>query len=94
MQKLMYLYSQIGNGDVGKVKQVLKGIAERLEHARTKHTKEEWENMGVMQAYKALMSEVSEVEDAIFNETQERVESELLDVIAVAVRMLNCEYKK
>lgn len=94
MQKLMYIYSQFGNGDIAQGKRILKQIAERLEHARNKHTQEEWSKGGILFSYNALHDEVYEVKNAIYYEEDYRTEEELLDVMAVAVRMLNCEYKK
>lgn len=92
MQKLMYIYYQFGNGDIAQGKRILKQIAERLEHARNKHTEQEWQNMNVMQAYNALNEEKHEVCKSICHETEERMQDELKDVIAVAVRMWNKEY--
>lgn len=92
MQKLAYIYTQIGNGNIYQGKEILFEIAKRLNHARQNHPKKEWQNMNVMHAFNALNDEKSEVCRAICNETEERMQSELLDVIAVAVRMWNKEY--
>lgn len=64
----------------------------RLFKAREKHTEKEWQAMNVIDAFNALQEEVNEVKYAIEHEGEERMQDELLDVIAVAVRMLNHEY--
>lgn len=94
MQRLAYIYTQFGNGNIDKGKQILLEMAKRLNHARQKHPKKEWQKMNVMQAFNALNEEKHEVCKAICHETEERMQSELLDVVAVAVRMWNEEYKK
>lgn len=94
MQGLVRIYKAFGNGDIGKGKRLLSDIADRLEHARQKHPKKEWQKMNVMQAFNSLNEEKHEVCKAICHETEERMQSELLDVVAVAVRMWNKEYKK
>ncbi len=84
--------SEIACGDFEKGRKMLKDIAERLEHAHKKHPKEEWQKMDVYEAMKALLDEIDEVRIALKKETPERVQDELLDVIAVAFRILNKEY--
>lgn len=84
---------KLSNGDWKNGRKIMSEIAERLDHARTKHPKEEWKNMPQGQAYYKLYDEVREVQYAIYYENkEERVYDELLDVIAVAIRMLNHEY--
>lgn len=92
MQKLMKIYSDFGNGDIGMGKKIIADIADRLEHARQKHPKKEWQKMNVMQAFNALNEEKQEVCKAICHETEERMKSELLDLMVVAVRIYNGEY--
>lgn len=82
----------LSNGDWKKGRKIMSKIAERLDHARTKHPKEEWHKMDVYEAMKALLDEIDEVRIAIKKETPERVQDELLDVIAVSLRILNKEY--
>lgn len=94
MQKLMKIYSAFGNGDIGMGKKIIADIADRLEHARTKHPNEQWKKMTKYDAQKALDDEKCEVCHALISETPERVKDELLDVISVAVRMYNEEYKQ
>lgn len=69
-------------------------IIGRLDHAKKFHPKSEWQKMSVTDAMNALQEEVDEVKQAIEKESEERMRDELLDVIAVAIRMLNGEYKK
>ena len=55
-------------------------IAERLVHAKEQHPE------GAR--FPDLLSEINEVQNAIKNESPERVVDELLDVAAVSVRMI------
>ncbi len=80
------------NDNWKKGRKIMSEIAERLDHARKKHPKEEWQKMDVYEAMKALLDEIDEVRIALKKETPERVQDELLDVIAVAFRILNKEY--
>lgn len=73
-------------------RKLMREIAERLEYARKNHTKEEWQRMNVIDAFNALQEEINEVKFAVEHEGEQRMQDELLDVIAVAVRMLNHEY--
>ena len=77
----------LGNGDRLRGMQVMFMLAARLEHARGKHP---WPQDALNQfaAFRALGDECEEVNRALCMETPDRVRDELLDVIAVAVRML------
>lgn len=86
-------YIQLGNNNPEAGQRLLHDIANRLNHSRTKHPKSEWDNKTIHDAYNALHDEVHEVKEAIWYEPSDRIKDELLDVIAVAVRMLNKEYK-
>lgn len=92
MQRLQFIYNQFGNSNQKNGKENLFKIAERLEHARKKHTSNEWHAMNEIECFNALKEECNEVFNALQFETQYRMQDELLDVIAVAVRMLNKEY--
>lgn len=67
-------------------------IIQRLDYAKKKHPKEEWQKMTLRDAFNVLREEVYEVELEVNKNCLKRVNDELLDVIAVAVRMLNKEY--
>lgn len=88
------IFKQIGNGDIVRGGSVMGKIVAVIEYARDKHPQKEWQEMSVIDAFNALQEELNEVKFAIDNESKERMHDELLDVIAVAVRMLNEEYKK
>lgn len=77
----------LGNGDRLRGMQLMFMLAARLEHARKKHP---WpkDAPNAMAAFRALAAEVEEVNLALCKETPDRVRDELLDVMAVAVRML------
>ena len=77
----------LGNGDKQRGMQVMFMLAARLEHAREKHPWPE-HTPNAFAAYRALVEEVKEVNLALCKETPDRVRDELLDVMAVAVRML------
>lgn len=77
----------LGNGNRLRGMQVLFMLAARLEHARGKHP---WPDHtpNLFAAFRALADEAEEVNRAMCMETPDRVRDELLDVMAVAVRML------
>ena len=77
----------LGNGDKQRGMQVMFMLAARLEHARGKHP---WPQDALNQfaAFRALADEAEEVNRALCRETPDRVRDELLDVMAVAERML------
>ena len=77
----------LGNGKRERGMQVLFMLAARLEHARRKHPWPE-HTPNFLAAFRALGDEAEEVNCAICRETPDRVRDELLDVMAVAVRML------
>ena len=77
----------IGNGDRERGMQTVFMLAERLEHARRKHPWPE-HTPNAFAAFRALGDECEEVNRALCRETPDRVRDELLDVMAVAVRML------
>ena len=73
---------------------IFEKIKERLVHAREKHNVQEWLDGGENGAYRALSSEFSECLIARSEEPRdERMKDELLDLIAVAVRIWNDEYR-
>lgn len=82
----------LGNGDRLRGMQTVFMLAARLEHARRKHP---WPQDARNQfaAFRALGDECEEVNLALCRETPDRVRDELLDVMAVAVRMLLGEYR-
>ena len=82
----------LGNGDKIRGMQVLFMLASRLEHARSKHPWPE-HTPNTFAAFRALGDECEEVNRALCRETPDRVRDELLDVMAVAVRMLLGEYR-
>ena len=77
----------LGNGRRERGMQVLFMLAARLEHARSKHP---WpqDAPNAFAAFRAFAEEAEEVNRAMCMETPDRVRDELLDVMAVAVRML------
>ncbi len=77
----------LGNGDRLRGMQTLFMLAARLEHARSKHPWPE-HTPNAFAAFRALGDECEEVNRALCRETPDRVRDELLDVMAVAVRML------
>ena len=77
----------LGNGNSLRGMQVMFMVAARLEHARHKHPWPE-HAPNAFAAFRALAAEVEEVNRAMCMETPDRVRDELLDVMAVAVRML------
>lgn len=68
-------------------------IADRLRHARKEHPASEWRGKGRYWALGQLGSEFEEVVHAVENEGDDRMVDELLDLIAVALRMLQREYE-
>lgn len=81
-----------GNGDVGRGRELDFKMAEWLEMARIKH---QWprDAEGPYQALWALLEEVKELTEAVEKDPRQwRWVSELLDVIAVACRMLDGEH--
>lgn len=80
----------LGNGDIEQGKRLLVALAERLAHARTRHPVFA---VGMPEAWVVVHDEMHEVAMAIANETPERVQDELLDVLATAVRFYNGEQK-
>lgn len=90
-------YSQIreafGNGSLARGKALLEAQALRLEHARTKHPPAECAGRGEVWGHERLRDEVQELLLAIKLEGRDRVVDEAMDVIAVAIRIINGEYE-
>lgn len=84
----------LGNGDFRSGVDILQELAKRLDHARNKH---KWgkgkEIDSATKAYNALQGENQEWLRAINEETPERQFDEVLDVLAVAIRMANKEFE-
>ena len=81
--------SIFGNGNILHGEELLRKIANRLIHARSKHpTFAE----GVYQGLSRITEEHEELVHAVEHETPERQFDEDLDVIATAVRFANREY--
>ncbi len=81
--------SIFGNGDILHGEELLRRIADRLIHARTKHPEFA---VGVYQGLSRITDEHEELVHAVEKETPERQFDEDLDVIATAVRFANREY--
>lgn len=84
----------LGNGDWQAGKNRIVALAERLEHARSKH---KWgqntECGGIKSAITALNGEITELMYAYDSESRQRQDDEALDVLAVAVRIANREFE-
>ena len=72
---------------------VFQKIQERLEHARAEHPESEWQGKGIPYAFRALLDEVREMKEEYDNERIDALHDELLDVVVVAIRILNKEYE-
>lgn len=92
---------RLGNGDLNKGALLLWSLAHRLDHARKKHKwGKEQETQSAQEAISALKSEIREWEFAnwdymIFtgHEYELRVYDEVLDILAVAIRIANREFE-
>lgn len=67
-------------------------IIRRLYEARIKHPASQWQGSGKYWALGQLEAEVNELRHALEHETDQRITDEALDVIAVAIRIINREY--
>lgn len=85
----------LGNSDQQKGLELLTKIYQRILYARDCH---KWGRDGEIYsrllAYMALEGEVKEYQHACHMETVHREFDEILDVIAVAIRIANREYEK
>lgn len=87
-------FAHIGDGDVTKGEMLVKNIAARLAHARSKHA---WpdEADGKYRAVNVIYAEYTELERAIWDkEGREREQDEALDVIATAARFWLGEHEQ
>lgn len=92
---------QLGNGDLNKGALLLWSLAHRLDHARNKHKwGKEQETQSAQDAVSALKSEIREWEFAnsdymtfIGHDYELRVYDEVLDILAVAIRIANREFE-
>lgn len=80
----------LGNGDLEQGKQLVVALAARLTHARKKHPEFA---LDAARAWNVIRSETDELCRAVCCESAERVQDELLDVLATSVRMYNGEYE-
>lgn len=84
----------IGDGNFKKGFNLVQNLAERLIAARKKH---KWGKQGEISSYTkasiALEDEHAEWDRAMAAETPERQGSEALDILTVATRIANMEYK-
>ena len=87
------IFKLLGLDDFAVGEDLAVKIADRIEHARKEHPAKEWQGKGLNWASMALLDETDELVNAVIHETPERVKDELLDVIAVAIRMYNCEWE-
>lgn len=79
----------IGNGDIDNGKALLVALSERLIHAREKHPEFAKSDVG---AWNVINDEVNELLRAVWYESPERMQDELLDVLATSVRFYNGEH--
>ena len=84
----------IGDGDIEKGLELVKAVAQRLAHARSKH---KWpdESDGKFQALGVIHAEYRELEQAVeHGEGREREKDEALDVITTAARFWLGEHER
>lgn len=73
-------------------RQTFDAIQRRLDYARKKHPAMQWHGAGKYWALGQLEAEVNELRHAVEHEPDQRITDEALDVIAVAIRIINREY--
>lgn len=72
---------------------ILTRIKSRIACAQVKHPHGEWTGKGKYWALGELEAEFAEVRHAVERETDERMQDEILDLVAVAIRILAKEYE-
>ena len=82
--------SVFGDGDILEGEKLIRKIADRLIHARSKHPVYA---EGVYQGLSRITDEHEELVHAVEHETTQRQFDETLDVIATCVRFANREYE-
>ena len=88
-RSLLRVFMEIGNGDAFAGHSIVESMAYRVAHARRAHTDFVPDKK---EGLKVLLDEVEEVRAAIAKDDTPDMMEELLDVIAVCLRMLNFEF--
>lgn len=81
----------LGNGDFRRGREHLAAIAQRLEHARTKHPVF---SASIAHGAHVVRAESDELIHAARHEGKERAHDECLDVQATAFRFMNQEWER
>lgn len=84
-----HIFTIIGNGDFRRGKAICTALAQRLQHARTKHPVFA---LDPFDACTKITEELVELYDAEAVETPERFADESLDVMTTATRAYNREW--